>query len=160
MTEELQRATALLDEIVDGWANPKTVNGYPSAFELRPEDLMRVAILCGSLRGEVLGDSRLQFEIGKTARKIYNVENATGKFRSVLARLATILDELRSPELVALQSDTSPAAEARKYELRQNNLYGFETETEFEGRKLRIETANGAPFDGRLQAFGCIIETQ
>ncbi|HEX8552841.1 MAG TPA: hypothetical protein VF681_14935 [Abditibacteriaceae bacterium] len=157
MTEELQRATALLDEIVEGWAHPKPIEGYPDSYELRPEDLLRVATICGAIEGTALGDNRMQWTLGHKSRKVYEVSDAVGKLRSVLARLATVIDEMRSPELKTLEADYSTAAEKRKYELRQNSVHGFDTTFAFEGQNLHVETSNGIP-GARLQNTGVIIE--
>lgn len=153
MTEELQTALTTLDAIVAGWDTPKPVPGYAHHIDLRPEALLQLAARYGAIEGAAFGDHRLQMTIGKAgesrAHKIYEVSDASGKLRSVLARLATVIDEIRSPQLKALAFDTSAAAEKRKYELRQNNVHGFETTFEFGGQteatKLHVVSSNGMP---------------
>ena len=67
----------------------------------------------------------------------------------VAARLATIIDEMRTPELKELEFDSSTEAEKRKYALRQNSVHGFETTFVFEdGRRcaeLHVVSSNGVP---------------
>lgn len=153
MTEQLQTALAILDEIVAGWDRPKPVPGYAHHIDLRPEALLEIAARFGAVEGAAFGDHRLQMTVGKAGEarvhKVYEVMDASGKLRSVLARLATVIDELRSPELKALEFDTSTEAERRKYELRQNSVHGFETTFHFDGEcgvtALHIISSNGMP---------------
>jgi hypothetical protein len=166
MTEELQNALMELDAVVNGWANPQAVPGYTHHIALQPEALLLIALRCGALEGTALGDHRLQFTLGKSAtpraHKVYEVRDALGKLRSVLARLATVIDEIRSPELKALEFDTSPAAETRKYALRQNSVHGFETTFEFihndSATLLHVQSSNGAATPG-MTGVGFLIET-
>lgn len=153
MNPDLQNGLATLDEVVDGWATPRVVPGYTEHIELQPEALLRIAVQCGALEGSAHGDHRVQFTLGKAgearAHKVYEVRDAAGKLRSVLARLAIIIDEIREPELIALEADTSTAAERRKYELRQNSVHGFETTFVFSSESnaptLHVVTSNGMP---------------
>ena len=151
MNPTLQSAIATLDEVVAGWTTPRPIPGYPHHIDLQPEALLRIAAHCGALEGSAHGDHRLQFTLGKIgearAHKVYEVRDASGKLRSVLARLASVIDEMREPGLVALEFDTSTAAEKRKYELRQNSVHGFETRFQFETGSasvmLHVESSNG-----------------
>lgn len=161
MTEELQTALASLDEIVAGWDTPRPVPGYAHHIDLRPEALLQLAARYGAIEGAAFGDHRLQMTVGKAgearAHKVYEVLDASGKLRSVLARLATVIDEMRSPELKELEFDTSTAAERRKYELRQNSVHGFETTFDFHGESgvttLNVLSSNGMPV-GDLAGIG------
>jgi len=162
MTPETQRAAALLDELIAGWEAPVVTADYAHSYELRPEQLLRIAAICGSLEGSAHGDHRLQFVLGKTARRVYEVRDGVGKLRSVLALLANLIDEARHPELLTLGSSSQD--EARKYALRENNPHGFQTLFSFdldgETVPLSVETANGLPVSDRIEGYGFRIERE
>jgi hypothetical protein len=166
MNQIFQSSLEKLDAVVAGWAAPKPVRGYVHHIELQPEALLNIAAHCGALEGAARGDHRLQFTLGKAgeprATKVYEVRDAAGKLRSVLARLATVIDEMRAPELKTLEFDTSTEAEKRKYELRQNSVHGFETTFDFSQGDgicaLRVQSSNGVPV-GELSGTSFRIET-
>jgi hypothetical protein len=155
----IEAATALLDEVISGWITPDKSSNQSNFYNLRPEELLRIAALCGSLEGTVYGE-RLQFTLGDRARKVYSVPDAVGKLRSALARLATIIDEIRHPELLEITGN-SAEQERRKYKLRQNNVHGFQTTFDFPWNNgsilLHAETSNGMPLTGNISGFGFII---
>jgi hypothetical protein len=131
----LNEAARLLDTTMREWQQ--------EGAALRVEQFFDIAVLCGSVEATPLDEDSLAFLLTGTEKHIY--EGMAYQFRSALAQLCLVVDEIRFPELSEPMEFTEEevAQEATRLGI---PIYLPEDEKEdFHARLVREETGRKMP---------------
>ncbi|MBV9864917.1 MAG: hypothetical protein JO316_06175 [Abitibacteriaceae bacterium] len=142
-----KEAFSILDGMINSWPTAINSQGKPQPRIVNicqvGDQIMQIAALCRSFRGETRCDTSLTFTLAKDEQRVYECAAAKGLLRMILARLAVLIDEVRFPRENRDLKDKDRG-------FMESNPYGFEATFNYpvaDGSTIPFHTeiCNGMP---------------